>query len=88
MQISRFGVLTSILCLILAVALVPLSSNLLRWTRGLRSVGKSSVLTTRNTGAESVVGAKTKLEPYTSTSIMPRTPVYFFSHGGPNIMVT
>lgn len=75
MQRIRLGMLTSIICLILAISLYPLSTPLLRWARTFTHRASASPLTstTLNTSLY-------------STSSMPRTPVYFLSHGGPNII--
>jgi 4,5-DOPA dioxygenase extradiol len=78
MQHARIGMLTSILCLILAISLYSLSTPLLHWARTITKRTSASPLNT--------VATK-KLHPSLySTSAMPRTPVYFLSHGGPNIM--
>ncbi|OBW67481.1 MAG: hypothetical protein AUREO_024650 [Aureobasidium pullulans] len=81
MQHIRTGILTSIICLILAIAILPISTPLLRWARTLTRTTSTTAL--KSTPA--VVTSKTPTNTY-STSTMPRTPVYFLSHGGPNIM--
>jgi hypothetical protein len=77
MQHARIGMLTSILCLILAISLYSLSTPLLHWARTITKRASASPLSSTS----SVVTKQLH-----STSTMPRTPVYFLSHGGPNIM--
>ncbi|KAH0338239.1 aromatic ring-opening dioxygenase LigB subunit, partial [Aureobasidium melanogenum] len=79
MQYTRIGLLTSILGLIVAIALLPFSAPLLRWARTITRGAPTPLLNNTSTVATS------KLHSY-SKSMMPRTPVYFLSHGGPNIM--
>ncbi|KAG9699874.1 aromatic ring-opening dioxygenase LigB subunit, partial [Aureobasidium melanogenum] len=79
MQYTRIGLLTSILGLIVAIALLPFSAPLLRWARTITRGAPTPLLNHTSTVATS------KLHSY-SKSMMPRTPVYFLSHGGPNIM--
>ncbi|KAG9650933.1 aromatic ring-opening dioxygenase LigB subunit, partial [Aureobasidium melanogenum] len=81
MQYVRIGLLTSILGLIVAIALFPFSAPLLRWARTITRGVPASPLSSTSTIATSKVHSKLY-----STSTMPRTPVYFLSHGGPNIM--
>jgi 4,5-DOPA dioxygenase extradiol len=77
MQHARIGMLTSIVCLILAICLYPLSTPLLHWARTISNRASASPLNST---------ASTATRQLHSTSTMPRTPVYFLSHGGPNIM--
>jgi hypothetical protein len=77
MQHARIGMLTSIICLILAICLYPLSTPLLHWVRTITKRASASPL-----NSTPVVATK----QLHSDSTMSRTPVYFLSHGGPNIM--
>jgi hypothetical protein len=81
MQHARIGMLTSILCLILAISLYSLSTPLLHWVRTITKRDSASPLNITSP----IVTARLHSSSY-STSTMPRTPVYFLSHGGPNIM--
>ena len=78
MQNSRIGMLTSIICLILAISLYPLSTPLLRWAKTITQRASASPLNSTSSTALKQV--------HSSLSVMPRTPVYFLSHGGPNII--
>lgn len=78
MQYSRIGMFTSIICLILAISLYPLSTPLLRWARTITQRAPGSPLNSTATTAVRQL--------HSDLSAMPRTPVYFLSHGGPNII--
>lgn len=77
MQHARIGMLTSIVCLILAICLYPLSTPLLHWARTITKRASASPLNST---------ASIATRQLQSTPTMSRTPVYFLSHGGPNIM--
>jgi hypothetical protein len=78
MHHARIGMLTSIICLILAISLYSLSTPLLHWAGTITKRAPASPLDT--------VATKQLHTSLYSTSTMSRTPVYFLSHGGPNIM--
>jgi 4,5-DOPA dioxygenase extradiol len=81
MKYARIGMLTSIICLIVAISLYPLSTPLLRWAKTITR--RTPVPPLNSTSSIATGKAQSSLH---STSTMPRTPVYFLSHGGPNIM--
>lgn len=71
MQLTRTNILTTLLVLILSITFYPLTKPLLHWTLSLKTS------TTPNHPPTS---------PNPSNTMPSRTPVYFLSHGGPNII--
>jgi hypothetical protein len=81
MHHARTGMLTSIICLILAISLYSVTTPLLHWARTITKRASASPM-----NSASSIATKGLHPSLYSTSTMPRTPVYFLSHGGPNIM--
>ena len=81
MYSPRRMLISAFVCLITAIILAQYTLPLSRWAKGLAH--KAAVQTAT---AAPLKGSFTTISTLQTARNMTRTPVYFLSHGGPNIM--